>query len=193
VLEAGLSRDYPPDRFAGVQRVLREDLGILGAAWLARFPADAERIEARLAAQGATLATAPSLRFVLTWETDANDVDLHVIDAEGHDAYHEQPTLPGGGELFADVDTGFGPECFAIDGAATGYPYRIMVHYFDRGPMGHGMGKVQVVHHDGEGAVVVQDRPFVIVEDGAMTSLGPVEPVLLTAPREGSNDPWRHP
>ncbi|MCA9704296.1 MAG: carboxypeptidase regulatory-like domain-containing protein [Myxococcales bacterium] len=180
-LEQGLLRSYPPDRFAGVSRVLREDLGIVAAAWLRRRPTDAPLVEARLAAVGATLATEPSLRFVLTWETDANDVDLHVVDAEGHDAYHQQPTLPGGGELFADVSNGYGPECFAITGPPRGFPYRVRVHYFERGPMGHGLGKVQVVHHDGRGEVVLQDRSFVITSDGGVADLGQVEPLLPPA------------
>ncbi|MEM7156268.1 MAG: VIT domain-containing protein [Myxococcota bacterium] len=191
VLEQGLSGHHPAARFAGAGRVLREDLGIVAAAWLRESPTDAPQVRARLAAQGATLATTPSLRFVLTWETDANDVDLHVVDAEGNDAYHEQPTHPSGGELFADVATGYGPECFAISGPPTGGPYRLWVHYFDRGPMGYGMGRVQVAEHDGEGRVVLHDRTFVILEDGERAELGSIDvaPVAAPAPRPGES-PW---
>ncbi|MEM9463037.1 MAG: VIT domain-containing protein [Myxococcota bacterium] len=178
-LEQGLERDYPPGRFAGVQRVLREDLGIVAAAWLRHDPTNARRIQSRLAAQRTTLPTDPSLRFVLTWETDANDVDLHVIDAAGHDAYHERPSPPSGGELFADVHNGYGPECFAVASPDAGYPYRLIAHYYDRGTMGYGLGKVQIVHHDGEGEVVIEDRPFVILEDNALVDLGAVEPIVV--------------
>ena len=122
--------------------MLQEDLGLLGAAWVHAEPGRREEALERLQAHGAQLATEPSLRFVLTWETDANDVDLHVYDHQGGHAYFRDRELPSGGELFADVTTGYGPECFAVSrpagrGAA---PYRLAVHYFSRGPMGYGMG-----------------------------------------------------
>jgi len=171
VLEGALARSYPPGRFAGVDRVLREDLGIVAAAWRRDRPQDAAVVASRLAPWGATLADTPSLRFVLTWESDANDVDLHVEGSAGE--------LPAGGELFADVDNGFGPECFAILNPRKDSPYHILVHYFDRGPMGYGLGKVQVMHHDGLGRITLDDRPFVIVDDGAIADLGFARPHAL--------------
>jgi len=172
VLEEALDQSYPSGRFEAAQRVLREDLGLVAAAWEAQRPVDALRIEGRLARRGVERPTGPSLRFVLSWESDGNDVDLHVQDAEGNDAYHRQPTLPGGGELFADVADGYGPECFAVQGPAAQQPYRIRVHYYDRGPMGYGMGKVQAILHDGEGGLTIEDRSFVITESGGIADLG---------------------
>jgi hypothetical protein len=173
-LEKGLEQDYPPGRFPGVDRVLREDLGLLAAAWLRAEPGRREEVLDRLRDHGARLATEPSLRFVLSWETDANDVDLHVYDRQDGHAYYRQRWLPSGGELFADVTTGYGPECFAVSepagrGAA---PYRLRVHYYSRGPMGYGMGTVQVVAHDGAGGLTVEPRPFVVMADNAMLDLG---------------------
>ncbi len=174
-LEAGLARQYPGGRFAGVQTVLQDDLGILGAAWMHEEPGRRNEIFDRLRLAGARLAEEPSLRFVLSWETDANDVDLHVYDRRGAHAYYSHPELPSGGRLYADVTTGYGPECFAVPRPRGGAaPYRLGVHYYSRGPMGYGMGTVQVVSHDGRGGIVVQPRPFVVMIDRAMVDLGTV-------------------
>jgi hypothetical protein len=188
-LEQGIEQRYPGGRFAGADRVLREDLGLLAAAWLRAEPARRADLLDRLEAHGAGLATEPSLRLVLTWETDANDVDLHIWDRKGGHAYFSQRTLPSGGELYADVTTGYGPECFTVRkpagrGAA---PYRLRVHYYSRGPMGYGMGVVQVVRHDGAGRLTVEPRPFVVMVDQAMVDLGTVDEGK-TPPRKEAED-----
>jgi len=84
--------------------------------------------------------------------------------------------LPSGGELYADVTTGYGPECFTIRNPAAerAYPYRLQAHYYSRGPMGYGMGKLQVIEHDGRGGLRFDERPFVIMHDGAFVELGTV-------------------
>lgn len=178
-LETGLGQKYPEGRFAGAGRVLREDLGLLAAAWLRDEPARRDEVLDRLQAHGARIESEPSLRFVLTWETDANDVDLHVWDRGGAHASYGRKQLPSGGELYADVTTGFGPECFVIhrSGNSEGLPaapYRLRAHYYRRGPMGYGMGTVQVIRHDGKGGLSVEPRPFVVMADDAMVDLGRV-------------------
>src|SRR6185436_8291338 len=115
---------------------------------------------------------APSLRFVLYWETDANDVDFHVEDGRGNDAFYGAPELPSGGRLYADVTTGYGPELFAIPGKASAFPYRLGIHYYSRGAMGYGMGKVEVLEHDGRGGLRFADLPFVVMNDDAFVDLG---------------------
>ena len=175
-LAAGAGRRYPEGRFRGVERILSEDLGLAAAAWTRAEPAHAADIRARLARAGGTAETGPSLRFVLNWETDANDVDFHIHDAWGGHAYYAAARLPSGGELYADVTTGYGPECFTIrnPAGARAYPYRLQAHYYSRGPMGYGMGKLQVIEHDGKGGLRFDERPFVIMHDGAFVELGTV-------------------
>ncbi|MEA2599602.1 MAG: hypothetical protein QOF89_594 [Acidobacteriota bacterium] len=175
-LEKGLEQDYPQGRFAGVDRVLQDELGLLGAAWLRAEPAKRREVLERLQAHNARIDHEASLRFVLSWETDANDVDLHVFDHRGGHAYYNQKTLASGGQLYEDVTTGYGPECFEVDDPANrdATPYRLRVHYYRRGPMGYGMGTVQVVQYDGEGRLTVEPRPFVVMADNAMVDLGAV-------------------
>jgi tetratricopeptide (TPR) repeat protein len=177
-LERALERSYDETRFDGVQRILREDLGLVGAAWLRVDPSAESRVRSSLAAHGAQLAKTPSTRFVLQWETDANDVDFHIYDVRGGHAYYMRPQLPSGGRLYADITTGYGPECFAIEGKSRAYPYVLQAHYFARGPMGYGMGRVQVIDHDGAGNLRFGEFPFVIMKDKAFVELARLDAPL---------------
>ncbi len=176
-LAAGAGRSYPGGRFAGAERILREDLGLAAAAWRKAQPEQSELIAAKLSAAGGKEEAEPSLRFVLNWETDANDVDFHIHDGRGNHAYYGDPRLRSGGELYADVTTGYGPECFTIRGdrKQRAYPYRLQAHYYSRGPMGYGMGKLEIVEHDGKGGLRFEERPFVVMQDRAFVDLGTVK------------------
>ncbi|MEZ4448977.1 MAG: VIT domain-containing protein [Nannocystaceae bacterium] len=184
---AGARRSYPWGRFAGVPRILEEDLRLIAAAWLAQRPGDREAIMAELTKNGVVPDTQPSTRFVLNWETDANDVDFHIYDGKGGHAYYSQKLLPSAGELYADVTTGYGPECFTIPGVAAAYPYLLQAHYYSRGPMGYGMGKLEVIEHDGKGGLRFAENPFVIMKDSAFVDLGridaPLSTLKMTSPR----------
>jgi len=174
ILVAGLAQRYPEGRFLGVDQILREDLGLVAAAWMKAEPDARSEILAKLRKAGGTLESGPSLRFVLNWETDANDVDFHIHDSHGGHAYYASKQLPSGGELYADVTTGYGPECFTVRlprGQRSG-PYTLQAHYFSRGPMGYGMGKLEIIEHDGHGNLKFEERPFVIMTDRAFVDLG---------------------
>lgn len=41
--------------------------------------------------------------------------------------------------------------------------------------MGHCMWRLQIVRHDGKGDLSMEDRPFVVMRDGALLELGQVE------------------
>jgi tetratricopeptide (TPR) repeat protein len=168
----GARREYPSGRFRGVEQVLREDLALIAAAWLAMRPEDAEAIRQILKEARVHPDRGRSVRFVLNWETDANDVDFHVYDGRGGHAYYSDRELESGGELYADVTTGYGPECFTVRGGRRGYPYWFQAHYYSRGPMGYGMGKLEIIAHDGRGTLRFAERPFVIMRDNAYVNLG---------------------
>ncbi|HWB75754.1 MAG TPA: AgmX/PglI C-terminal domain-containing protein [Nannocystaceae bacterium] len=177
ILHAALtSEELRFDRFAGAREILREDLAVVGAAWIAKSPRDRATITKLLMRDGIAPATHQTTRFVLAWETDANDVDFHIEDDFGGHAYYAWRNLSTGGQLLADVTTGYGPEQFAITGAPKAGPYHLSALYFSRGPMGFGMGALQIVTHDGKGELGFETRPFVIMTDGGRVDLGAWSP-----------------
>ena len=169
---AGIDRQYPDNRFAGAERVLAEDVGMIAAAYLAHTPGKRDEIMGQLAKRRLALATQPSTRFIMYWETDANDVDFHIRDARGGHAWYSSKQLRSGGELYADITTGYGPECFAIPGKPTAGPYRLSINYYSQGPMGYGMGLLQIQKFDGQGNLSFEDRPYVIMTNQAFVDLG---------------------
>ena len=173
VLE-GIGARRVRDRFAAVERILQEDAQLIAAAWLAAEPGQRDAIEGRLRGHGLRVDDARTLRFVLTWETDANDVDFHIFDKAYNHAYYSSRSLATGGELYADITSGYGPECFTIFDPRH-FPYRLKAHYYSRGPMGYGSGNLQIIRHDGRGGIGIEDRPFVIMQDQAYVDLGSVD------------------
>jgi hypothetical protein len=174
---AGATRRYPSGRFLGADRILREDLGLIGAAWIKAEPTRRGEILRKISAGGGVVEDEPSLRFVLNWETDANDVDFHIYDDEGGHAFYQHPVLPSGGSLYADVTTGYGPECFTIrlPREKRSPVYTLQAHYYSRGPMGYGMGKLSIIEHDGKGGLTFEERPFVAMNDHSFVNLGTVK------------------
>jgi uncharacterized protein YfaP (DUF2135 family) len=151
--------------------VLAEDVGMIGAVYLAHGGKRAE-VLADLTKRRIALPTGPSTRFILYWETDANDVDFHIRDALGGHAWYSQKQLRSGGELYADITTGYGPECFAIPGTPSAGPYQLSINYYSQGPMGYGMGLLQIQTFDGQGNLRFEDRPYVIMTNQAFVDLG---------------------
>ncbi|MCA9707259.1 MAG: AgmX/PglI C-terminal domain-containing protein [Myxococcales bacterium] len=94
---AGAQRSYPMGRFAEADRILREDAGLVAAAWLAHEPKRADEIRRRAKDAGVVIAEGSSTRFVMTWETDSNDVDFHIHDRKDGHAYYGDRQLPSGG------------------------------------------------------------------------------------------------
>jgi tetratricopeptide (TPR) repeat protein len=167
-----MDQQYRSDSYRGAERVLAEDAGMLGAAFAAASPNRRADIIKELHKRNLELATKSSTRFILYWETDANDVDFHIQDARGGHAFYSSPDLPSGGSLYADITTGFGPECFAIEGTPKAGPYRLSINYYSQGPMGYGMGLLEIQRFDGKGGLSFEDRPYVIMNDHAYVDLG---------------------
>jgi len=71
----------------------------------------------------------PELRVVLSWDTDATDVDLHVVSPSGEHTWYGNRVTPSGGALDVDVTTGFGPEIFAHPRPQPG-TWQVWVNYY---------------------------------------------------------------
>lgn len=118
--------------------------------------------------------TGRQLRFVLMWETDANDVDFHIYDAKQNHAFYSQKKLASGGELYADITQGYGPECFTVHDPQAG-PYKLQAHYYNMGPMGYGMGLLHILEYTRDGQLRSEFRPFVVMQNQAFVELGTVK------------------
>lgn len=95
-------------------------------------PKVAEHFGERL--EGLSAAREPSdLRVSVSWNTDATDVDLWVIEPDGTKVFYSSPRSKSGGELSQDQTQGYGPERYRIAKARPG-EYRIVVHNFRPNP-----------------------------------------------------------
>ncbi|MDR0453847.1 MAG: DUF2135 domain-containing protein [Deferribacteraceae bacterium] len=72
------------------------------------------------------------LRIVLAWDTDATDLDLHIISPDGFHTYYGERVAPNGGALDLDVTTGYGPEIYSNVAPLPG-TYLIYVNYYGGG------------------------------------------------------------
>jgi tetratricopeptide (TPR) repeat protein len=160
VLESATRQQFP-QWYGNVQRVIREELGYVYRAWLAKAPSRRAEIEQRARDYHVDLTRRDALRITLAWETDANDVDLHVVDPEGEECYYSHKKNASGLELYEDITQGLGPEVVRTDKLEKGR-YHVGVNYFSAGPMGVSRGIVVIVRGDD-----VDIHPFRLVEGGS--------------------------
>lgn len=166
ILEDATGRAFP-DWYGNAQRVVREELAYVYRAWIAKSPAKAEEIRRRAIEHGADLARRDAVRVTLAWDTDANDVDLHVVDPDGEECFYSHRATAAGLTLYEDITRGFGPEVVRSR-RRVGGTYSVGVNYFSSGPMGVSRG-VLVVMEEGAGpdaAPTVTLLPFRLVEGG---------------------------
>lgn len=142
--EAALKYDFH-GRYGDIKRVLQEE---------AAYVVHSMPLKENLAPEqdprviwpkklGLNLNRADALRITLGWETDANDVDLHVVDPSGEECFYSHKNNASGLELYSDQTQGLGPEVIRCDKALTG-AYHVGVKYFSAGPMGVSRGVVVV-------------------------------------------------
>ncbi len=69
------------------------------------------------------------IRVVMTWDADATDIDLHVVEPGGEEAYYGRNRTRRGGLVTPDVTDGYGPEAYLIRVAPHG-EYTLLANYF---------------------------------------------------------------
>jgi Ca-activated chloride channel family protein len=96
------------------------------------------RLAARCAGSGATVPVVDSrrranldcdLRIAMSWDADATDIDLHVLQPDGETAFYGRSRTAAGGLVSPDCTQGYGPEEYLLRRAAAG-DYRIHCKYF---------------------------------------------------------------
>lgn len=158
-LESATRQQFPA-WYRDAQRVVREELGYVYRAWIAHEPARRNEIEARARQYAVDLDRTDALRVTLAWETDANDVDLHVVDPRGESCFYANQSTSSGLRLYEDITQGLGPEVIRTERLERG-TYHVGVRYFSAGPMGVSRGIVVVMRGDD-----VEIHPFRLVKGG---------------------------
>ena len=69
------------------------------------------------------------VRITMTWDADQTDMDLHVVEPSGEEAYYGNNLTTIGGLVSKDITRGYGPEEYVIRKAMPG-KYRIKCKYF---------------------------------------------------------------
>jgi tetratricopeptide (TPR) repeat protein len=160
VLESATEQQFP-GWYGNVHRVISEELGYVYRAWIKKAPERRDEIERRASEHHVDLDRRDALRITLAWETDANDVDLHVVDPSGEECYYSHPSNASGLELYEDITQGLGPEVIRAGSLQKGV-YHVGVNYFASGPMGVSRGIVVIMRGDD-----IDIRPFRLIEGGA--------------------------
>lgn len=164
VLEAALGHTFP-NWYGDVHRVVRDELGYVYRSWGSQSPERRADIEDRAREYGVDLSKRDGLRVTLAWETDANDVDLHVVDPDGEECFYGHSRNRDGLELYQDITQGFGPEVIRAAEATRG-TYHVGVRYFAAGPMGVSRGVVVIMRGSEGREPSIEIVPFRLMEGG---------------------------
>jgi len=127
----------------------------------------ADQFGERLETMAAALAPS-DLRVTISWNTDATDVDLWVMEPDGTKCFYQNRATPSGGRLSQDMTQGYGPERYHTSKAAKG-KYRILVHYFSANPnllAGETHVNVVVTRYAGTRHEVVERHTVILKKHG---------------------------
>lgn len=130
-------------RYGDIARVFREEAALFLRAVEATDTQLGQSLRKQLPSVGVDAGKGISLRITMSWLTDANDVDLHVIDPRGAECYYSQRKTSLL-ELYSDQTQGLGPEVIVMNNQRVAGKYKIGVKYFSSGAMGASRGTVVV-------------------------------------------------
>jgi uncharacterized protein YfaP (DUF2135 family) len=89
--------------------VIREELGYVYRAWSAKELLRRDEIKRRARDFHVDLSRRDALRITLAWETDANDVDIHIVDPRGEKCYYQHTSTASGSRAVRRHHSGLGP------------------------------------------------------------------------------------
>jgi len=166
-------------RYGDVNRVLSEEAALfLRALQASGDKSLADKLWRNTLSVDQSLGSDISLRISLSWLTDANDVDLHVVDPLGAECYYanRRTSLL---ELYSDQTQGLGPEVVALRGPARAGTYRVGVKYYSAGAMGASRGAV-VIWRMASGVPIGQARIQVFTLPSGYSSVLPVADIAVS-------------
>ena len=65
----------------------------------------------------------------MSWSADETDIDLHVLEPNGEEAYYQNWRTASGGFVSQDITTGYGPEEYLQLKGQQGV-YKVLTHYY---------------------------------------------------------------
>ena len=117
VVEKSFARNFP-----GIEVIALTEMNRIIS--VAATKIDTKHIDSRL------LGNMPlDLRVILVWDSDATDIDLHVTDPNGEEAYYQHQLTYQGGRMSPDNTAGYGPEEFSLKNAKPG-KYSVYVDFY---------------------------------------------------------------
>ena len=69
------------------------------------------------------------LRIILSWDADNTDIDIHVLEPNGEEAFYQNRRTASGGFVSQDITTGYGPEEYLQLKGQNGV-YKVLTHYY---------------------------------------------------------------
>jgi hypothetical protein len=117
------------------------------------------------------------LRVTISWNTDATDVDLWVIEPSGEKCFYQNRNTKAGGELTEDQTQGYGPERYQIKNAQKGL-YRVIVHYFSPNRnllAGETHVNVVITQHAGTPQETTERKTVILRRHGEEAEVGLIE------------------
>ena len=69
------------------------------------------------------------LRIILAWDADNTDIDIHVLEPNGEEAFYKNRRTESGGFVSQDITTGYGPEEYLQLKGQEGV-YKVLTHYY---------------------------------------------------------------
>ncbi len=69
------------------------------------------------------------LRIILSWDADNTDIDIHVLEPSGEEAFYGNRRTASGGFVSQDITTGYGPEEYLQFKGQKG-TYKVLTHYY---------------------------------------------------------------
>lgn len=169
-LEKAYKTDFAGHRSDELRKVIGEDLGMVAAALIAKDPSQKSRITAKLKSLKLALPSGPSVRCLLTWESEKSRMEFQISYAQKVQIYRwsgRDSHL----NYYRIESRGYGPGCVAVTGSPN---YNLAVREAWRSKADYVLGNVAIIRYDGAGGLGIEHRPFVMMNEFATVDLGKV-------------------
>ena len=117
------------------------------------------------------------MRITMTWDADNTDIDLHVVEPSGEQAYYGHNRTTIGGRVSRDFTRGYGPEEYMVR-KAMGGTYKVKAKFYGSGSvklMGGVTVQVNIYTHFGRPEQQCKSITVRLVDKKDMIDIGELE------------------